>query len=69
MQEEKSKEEQINDAIEDVRLAFLENFRAKQKSEEITRERTRWKNSPNTKQYIKSSTDHERILTIDKIDS
>ena len=41
MQQEKSKEEQINDAIEDVRLAFLENFRAKQKSEEIARERTK----------------------------
>ena len=41
MQQEKSKEEQINVAIEDVRLAFLENFRAKQKSEEIARERTK----------------------------
>lgn len=41
MQEELLKENQINSAVEDVRLALLEDFKVKQKTEELAREKTK----------------------------
>ena len=41
MKTELTKEEQINEAIEEVRLAMLADFKAKQKEEEIAREKTK----------------------------